>query len=200
MSDELDDDLEEDEEDGEEEPAGQSKKKLIIIIAIAVTVLLIGGGVGAMLMMSGGDDATTAETEEAGEPGAADEEGGEPKPVPPEKMEKLTGVYAENIYVLEPFFITLSGQDGTTHLKAAMELEYDTEDVMLELEDRLPQLRDSVLIHLSGKRPKEVNSSSGKITLKYELIDLINKDLTVGKIKTLYITEFIIQKETEVLQ
>jgi flagellar FliL protein len=65
------------------------------------------------------------------------------------------------------------------------------------LEARMPQVRDAVLMHLSGKTTDQLLNPEGKTLLREELIAEINKVLKKKKlkkvVKTLYFTEFLIQ-------
>lgn len=96
-------------------------------------------------------------------------------------------------YALETFVVNLNDPGGKRYLKTTIELEYISEEVGAELAQRLPQLRDLILLQLSSKGLDDVQSVDGKIALRRELIQRINQTLTSGKIRNLYFTQFVIQ-------
>jgi flagellar FliL protein len=96
-------------------------------------------------------------------------------------------------YALETFVVNLNDPGGKRYLKTTIELEYLTEDVGAELLNRLPQLRDLILLQLSSKGLEDIQSVDGKIALRRELLQRINQTLTSGKVRNLYFTQFVIQ-------
>ena len=97
------------------------------------------------------------------------------------------------IYSLETFVVNLSEKGGKRYLKAKIEVEYTREEVLPELESRLPQIRDVVLLILSSKTMLNIQTIEGKLNLKNELISKINQILKTGSIRGLFFTEFVIQ-------
>jgi len=89
--------------------------------------------------------------------------------------------------------VNLNDPGGKRYLKTDIELEYTSEEVGVELQRRLPQLRDLILLQLSSKGLDDIQSVDGKIALRRELIQRINQTLTSGKVRNLYFTEFVIQ-------
>jgi flagellar FliL protein len=144
-----------------------------VIIGVLVLVLAVGGFLGWMLLGSSDDDLT--EGVGVGESEPAVEE------------------IASQTYPLETFVVNLNDPGGKRYLKTNIELEFFSEEVKAELERRLPQLRDLILLQLSSKSLDEIQSVDGKIALRGELIQRINQTLTSGKIRNLYFTEFVIQ-------
>lgn len=96
-------------------------------------------------------------------------------------------------YALETFVVNLNDPGGKRYLKTTIELEYIAEEVKTELDRRLPQLRDLILLQLSSKGLDDIQSVDGKIALRRELIQRINQTLTSGKIRNLFFTQFVIQ-------
>lgn len=161
-----------------EEKEKQTKEKKgsalkLIIIGLLVLVLAVVGGV-AWQLLSGGS-----------EPDTADVAGGGQSPVEEEVM--------SSTYVMDTFVVNLNDPGGKRYLKTNIELEYIVESVGEELERRLPQLRDVILLLLSSKSLDEIQTVDGKIALRSELIQRINQILTSGKIRNLYFTQFVVQ-------
>ena len=97
------------------------------------------------------------------------------------------------VYNMETFLVNLNEPQGKRYLKAKVTIELDTENVQVELERRLPQIRDGVLTMLSSKAYSDISDLTGKYQLRAELISIINSYLKTGKIANVYFTEFIVQ-------
>jgi len=96
------------------------------------------------------------------------------------------------IHTLDTFIVNLIGQ-GRSYLKTRIELELDSEDAAIEINRRMPQLRDKILTTLSSKSFDDVSTLEGKYQLRAELIASLNQYLTTGKVTNLYFTDFIVQ-------
>ncbi|HIJ55055.1 MAG TPA: flagellar basal body protein FliL [Deltaproteobacteria bacterium] len=159
--------------DGEEQPAGKFPLKWIIIGV--VVLVLAGGGYVGWTMLNPQPDQTGAE-------------GGKPS-----DAEAVKEVEVGAMFEMDPFVVNLDEAGGKRYLKSKIEIEFVGEDVRKELTNRLPQLRDTILLHLSSKTLDEIRSVDGKIELKDALIKRINQVLKQGKIRNLYFTQFVIQ-------
>ena len=151
-------------------PSGKFPLKLILI-GVAVLVLAGGGYVGWTMVKT--------DPEVAADPSASNQKAPEPE--------------VGQTFSMDPFVVNLNEAGGKRYLKSKIELEYMEEGVLKELESRLPQMRDVILLHLSSKSLDEVQSVDGKIELKNALIKRINQILKQGKIRNLYFTQFVIQ-------
>jgi flagellar FliL protein len=137
--------------DADDGGAKKGKGKLFLIIGLVV--LLAGGGGGAWFFLQGkkGDDATA-----------------EAKP-------KLS---AEPIFEkLEPFVVNLA--DRGRYLQVVMELKVSEAKIGDQIKKRLPEIRNGILLVLSGKRAEEVTSADGKLRLQLEIRHAANKSLGV---------------------
>jgi len=154
-------------------------KKVIIIISIAVFVFMAAIGGGFYLLWSKMSQMNVAGTETAAtEEGAEGEE--EPDTIGP-------------MYSLDSFVVNLADAGGNRYLRVTMELELTEEILRSELDQRLPQVRNAMLMILPSKRPDEINTVDGKLALRDQLIDEINSFMTTGEITNIYFTEFVIQ-------
>ena len=154
-----------------EEGNGGSKMKLIIIIAV-VLVLLIGAGIGGFLFLKG-DDAKTPEAEQAA---AAEQR----KPVGP-------------MVNIDSFIVNILDDDESRYLKAAITIEVDSDSAATELNQRMPQIKDAILLLVGNKTFSELSDLQGKIQLRAELINKLNSILVKGKVKRIYFTDFVVQ-------
>jgi len=83
----------------------------------------------------------------------------------------------------DPEFYTLSGEAR----KAA------EEQLRVALDEKRPIIEDIVTIKLSSKTFEEVFTVTGKEQLKQELRDDLNARLTVGQVRDIYFTDFMVQ-------
>lgn len=153
--------------------AGGSKKKLMIIIAAAV-VLLIGAGIGAFFFLNGEDETVlTPEQEQA----------------LLERQAKEVGPMVD----LESFIVNILDQGEVRYLKAAITLEADTPEAAAEINQRMPQIKDAVLLLIGNKTFAELSDLQGRLQLRAELLNRVNSLLLVGKVKRIYFTDFVVQ-------
>ena len=158
--------------DAAEQPeAGGSSKKLIIIIA-AVLVLLIGVGVGVFMFM-GGEEKKSPEQEQA-------------------ELEKQAAAVGPMVNI-ETFIVNIIDEEESRYLKASITLEVNTPEATMEVTERMPQIKDGILLLVGNKSYGELKDLQGKIQLRAELINKINSLLVRGKVKRIYFTDFVVQ-------
>ncbi len=158
-----------------EEPKKGSPLKLIVILVVALGAL---GGGGFFAYSKFFKKAPPAE--QAGEAHAkpADAKG---------QPEKLV------IFDWEPLLVNLADPGGKRYLKLNMKVELTNEKALEELKNRSFQLKDAMLMLLSGKEFEDISTASGKQALKQETIAQVNKLLKTGQVKEIYFTDFIVQ-------
>ncbi len=158
------------EEVAEVAPAGS--KKIIIIIVVAV-VLLIGIGAGVFLFMGQKEAKLTPEQEQA-------------------ELEKQAQQVGPMVNI-DTFIVNILDDEESRYLKAAITIEVDSEAAAMELNQRLAQLKDAILLLIGNKTFGELRDLQGKIQLRAELINRINSILVKGKVKRIYFTDFVVQ-------
>ncbi|MCD6582632.1 MAG: flagellar basal body-associated FliL family protein [Desulfuromusa sp.] len=156
-----------------EEEGGGSKKKLIIII-IAVLVLL-GGAAGGYFFFMGSDEEEKISPEQ--------------EQAELEKQAKQVGPMVS----MDSFIVNIMDDQESRYLKATITIEVDGEEASMELTQRMPQVKDAVLLLLGSKTFGEISDLQGKIQLRAELINKINSILLKGKVKRIYFTDFVVQ-------
>ena len=158
-------------------PGGGSKKKLFIIIGAVVLLLLIGGGVAGWFFLK-------------------------PEPPPPEEIDPGLKVPVPNLTQtteigpmvnIEEFVVNIISGDSPHYVKASLTVELSNEDVQPEVEQRMPQVRDAVLLLIGNKTYEELQDLQGKRQLKAELKSKINSFLQSGKVRAIYFTNFVVQ-------
>ncbi|MBI4733475.1 MAG: flagellar basal body-associated FliL family protein [Rubrobacteridae bacterium] len=94
---------------------------------------------------------------------------------------------------LDPFTVNLSG--GTNYLQTAVafEVKSDNAELAKELEERKPQINDSVITILSAKTVEEIDTAQKREKLKNEIKKSVDSMLSYGKIERVYFSTFIMQ-------
>jgi flagellar FliL protein len=97
------------------------------------------------------------------------------------------------LYSLGTLIVNLADEGGKRYLRVSIELELESTEMTEEVESRLPQVRDSILMILPTKTFADINNTPGKIAVRDELLVAMNDLVTTGKIQNLYFTEFVVQ-------
>jgi flagellar FliL protein len=159
------------------EPQSGSKKKLFLIIGLIAVVLLGGGGTAAFLMMK-----KAPEAKEAKDPAKQ-------VPVPDLNQQADIGPQVN----IEEFIVNIISGDTPHYVKASLTVELTNPEVKAEVEKRMPQMRDAILLLIGNKTFEELQDLQGKKQLKAELTSKINSFLKTGKVKAVYFTNFVVQ-------
>lgn len=156
--------------------AGSSKKKLIIIIGAVVLVLLIGAGVGAYFFLKK-------------EPQEDKKDPGLEVPVPEINQQAEIGPMVD----ISEFIVNIISDENNHYVKAALTIELSSEPAKEEVNKRMPQIRDAILLLVGNKTFEELHDLQGKKQLKAELLSKINAILFSGQAKSIYFTDFVVQ-------
>jgi len=157
------------------EDGGPSKLFVILVIANLVITLGVAGFVAfdyftrpdlASMMPAG----TATGTEEGTQP---------PEPAA--------------VYTFEPFIVNLMDSANIRYVKLNMEVELSSSDVIAEIEEKKPALRDMVISLLSNRTYSELLGVRGKTQLREELLRRMNQILASGTVTRIYFTEFVVQ-------
>jgi len=97
------------------------------------------------------------------------------------------------LYPLDTFIVNLADDGGKRYLRVTMDLELSEGVGVDEMEQRLPQMRDSILMVLPSKGFEDVRTIAGKISLRNEIIAKINGIFGRESITNIYFTEFVVQ-------
>ena len=163
-------------QEGGEQPSKGGMLKWVIIAVAAVVVLGGGGFAGWWFFLRSPAPATAkAGEQKPGAPGA----GG--------------ASMAGPIIPLAPFIVNLADPGGRRYLKVTVELELDKKEGEAEFKGRVPEIRDQIILALSSKTFQQLQGGAGKQVLREELTARMNTILKVGKIKSIYFTEFVVQ-------
>jgi flagellar FliL protein len=157
--------------------AKKGKMKLLLIPIVLVLLVVVAAGMAKMGVLP--------------IPGLASQKGGTEKQGGAKATESQVSMGA--VYTMRPFIVNLADEAGGRYLKVKFEMELNSKDLISEVEKRMPQLTDSVIMLLSSKRYKDIASYEGKDRLRNEILLRLNSFLTTGFIKKIYFTEFVMQ-------
>lgn len=144
------------------------------IIGVAVLMVLGGGVFGYKVFSKKGGDGSGHP-----EKGAIEGEGEKGKP--------------GHMIPLESFVVNLSDSSEIKYLKVTINLDVDSEKSSAEVQARMPQIRDALLMLLTSKTSDDVKDIGGKLKLQDEMVSRVNNYLKEGKVKAVYFTEFVMQ-------
>ncbi len=143
-----------------------------VVIAVVLVALLGVGGAGAWFLFLRG--------------------AAEPELVTSKKGQQRVTL-ARPIVPLDTFIVNLADPKGKRYLKLKLEVELSTKASEKELKQRMPQIRDQIIMALSSKTYQQIRGVPGKNVLRDELIARTNAILKTGKVNKVYFTDFVVQ-------
>jgi len=154
----------------------KKKRKMMIIIGASVLVLLLAGGTGAFLFLK------KSHIEKKEDPG---------KNVPVPDLNQAANI-GPMVDITE-FIVNIISADGNHYVKSALTLELTNQAAKDEINKRMPQIRDAILLLVGNKTFEELQDLEGKKQLKAEIMSKINGILQTGKVSAIFFTEFVVQ-------
>ncbi len=97
------------------------------------------------------------------------------------------------IFDLEPFIVNLADTSKIRYLKITIKLELIRAKNSDDLNARLPQIRDTLLLLLSSKEFASIRTVEGKMELRDEVLQRVNAIFRNNKVKMAYFTDFVTQ-------
>jgi len=97
------------------------------------------------------------------------------------------------IFSLDTFIVNLADKGGNRYLRVTMDLELGDPELEDEINKRMPQVRDSILMILPSKRFEDISTIQGKTALRDQILETINGFLGQGKITNIFFKEFVVQ-------
>lgn len=158
-------------------PDGGKKKKLLLVVGAVIVVLLLGGGAAAWFFLK------------PEPPPAESLDPGQNVPVP----DLTQGASIGPMVNIDEFVVNIISGDTPHYVKASLTVELTNSEVQPEVEQRMPQVRDAVLLLIGNKTYEELQDLQGKKQLKAELKGKINSFLQSGKVQAIYFTNFVVQ-------
>lgn len=153
--------------------APAKSKKWVFLLAVPLVVLLLAGGaVGAYFLASLNDG------------GRADASAGNEEP------------QARNLGPLVDvgtLVVNIAHRDSSRFLKMGITLEAKDDRAAREIENRMPQLKDSALLLAGNKSFDDIRDLQGKMQLKADLLARFNELAGRDRVVDLYFTDFVVQ-------
>ena len=97
------------------------------------------------------------------------------------------------LHPLDTFIVNLADEGGNRYLRTKMNLELKDEESNLMVQERLPMIRNSILMILPTKTYTDIATVEGKSALRDEMVTKLNAFLAPGSVTNIYFTEFVIQ-------
>lgn len=161
------------------------KSPLMLIVIILLVVILLGGAAAGYFLFIAPKDGDTASQRQVVQ-----------QPVQKSYPVAPQGAFAGPMGPIKPldtFIVNLTDASGTRYLKVTAQLELSSEMLTTEIDTKMPQIRDGVLLLLSSKSFDDISTVAGKRTLKREIINGVNRCLSTGQILRVYFSEFVVQ-------
>lgn len=175
------------------EDSGVEKKKsgsmlMIVIIAVLVLILIAGGVIAFMLM---GDDEKPVVQQSAAQAQQKTTSSRVRDTSDEVDSRKLSEIGI--LYPMDAFTVNLRSDAGRRYLKATISLELNGKELSVELDKKIPVIRDRIIRILTSKTLEEISSKKGKQKVSEQIMDTLNAMISDGSIKGIYFTEFVIQ-------
>ena len=145
------------------------KKKIIILIA---AVLIVGGGGFAAYHFL-----------------FASKKGKGPVSAPAQAKKTVPGPMLN----LKPFLTNLADQDKTSYVKVDISLEFKPGTDPGNVKQLTSQIRNNIIMILSSKTSKEINSPEGMVSLRHEIARSLNVLLGAGTVTGVYFNNYLVQ-------
>ena len=97
------------------------------------------------------------------------------------------------LFPLDTFIVNLADQERSRYLRVTMDLELLAPADSEKLNQRLPQVRDRILMLLPSKRFADIASTEGKTALRDEMIGKLNGLFPENVIANIFFSEFVVQ-------
>ncbi len=110
-----------------------------------------------------------------------------------ESEEKVTPSQVGVMVDLGVFTINLADKGTDAYARIAITIELSNEKVKLEVDKRMPIIKDAVIDVISSKTSDFVRTPEGRESLRLELIKRLNIILVEGGVRNIYFTEFVVQ-------
>ena len=163
------------EEQGPLKRAPSKKMGMFIIVGVLLLVIVGAGGVFAWMKFS-----SPSKTEQAG---ARHDKGTEARDdESPGKVVDMT-----------PFIVNLADPGVPRYLKVSIKLELDDDNAVTRLNDRIPQIRDSLLLLLSSQKSEKMRGIKGKLRLKDQIFERVSVIIGEGAVRSVFLTDFVVQ-------
>jgi flagellar protein FliL len=98
-----------------------------------------------------------------------------------------------HLVALEPFFIEQQGTDGLRFLQCRFTLPAGAAELEHEIRTKQLLIRDALYQYLTSREPAFLTREEETVTLKGDLLTVINQFLTSGRLQDILINEYVIR-------
>lgn len=116
-----------------------------------------------------------------------------PEEIVEEEVEEEAPEEIGEMFALDTFVVNLSDPGGKRYLRVTMQLELAPGILTETIQQRLPQIRDVVLMIAPTRSFEDIRTVEGKTALRTEIMDQLNALLYEEGVLNIYFTEFVIQ-------
>lgn len=165
-------------------PGGGSKIVMILTAAnLALTV-----GVTGIVLVSFIKDSSQPSVEDIQSESGHEAEGGHGEET--QKKSKELG----RMVNLEQFTVNLAtvGSVNPKYARVNVSIEVVSDELEIEINQKLPQVRNTVIDLFNSKRPSDLSAAEGRNYLKDEIRNALNSFLVSGQVKGVYFTNFAV--------
>lgn len=102
--------------------------------------------------------------------------------------------------ITSPFFIPLDGKQGrgrkrsnaepTVFLNLSLNVLVSNKEAATEFHSKRTQIREEIFLHYNRLSPKDLETAESRERIRRELIEKINKKISMGKVKSILFQEF----------
>jgi len=170
----------------EKDDAKTKKSPLMLIIIVLSALLVIGGGAAAyFIFFKAPADEEIEVSHGKGENKKKDEHS-------KKKGDKSHEAEPININ-LDPFLVNLAEPKAKHFLKVSITLQIKNEETKVEVEKKLANIKNDILLLLSSKTIEDIITMEGKIRLKEEMMIRITKIVGEDKVTDIFFSQFVVQ-------
>jgi flagellar FliL protein len=112
---------------------------------------------------------------------------------PAAEAEKETKGELGPMLPIEEVLVNVAGTKGRRFFKTSLQLEMEGDGIEKTAPERMPVLRGKVIDLLSSKNMDQLTSPGARDSLKTELLDTLNAEVSGGEFRNLFFTEFLVQ-------
>jgi flagellar FliL protein len=160
--------------------AGKKSPLKLLIVGLGALLLIGGGAAGAVMFFRGDGGGGSAD-------GAALAE------VSTETLPAGALPTFGHIMSIEEFTVNLNETSGSRYLQVKINLELEQESLEPEIEERMPVIRDTILLLLSGLDFEDISTPEGKQALKEAIKLRIEQILRAGVVRQVLFEDFLVQ-------
>jgi len=98
-----------------------------------------------------------------------------------------------SIVMMDDIVVNLRDTEGSRFLKVSTGLEFTEKKLEQEIGERMPELRDVLIGHLSSHMVEDMVHREGREVVKQQVLDDFNQTLQAGKLINIYFSDFVVQ-------